>query len=689
MRKLLSSILSAALLLAGGPGTQAFAQEITRPVVPVSAAGAGSAAAAVIAPLSGSLSVANAAPVASLPLSISAPSATTLPMAAPSAAAFVAAPALPRAAAAAAAPEAQPEQAPAPASALASASAAKTDNPWHAAGALRLAAKLSQALFPETKPEPQLPADTPSSLAQASLDIDPARAYQTSPEDWRDETLYSIVMDRFAKSADAHPVGDPKNGLTRHGGDLRGVIEKLDYIKESGVTTLLISPLTMTVPEAYHGYAPVHFLAVDPHLGTMADFKELVAKAHEKGLRVVLDWVINHSGPVFEYADGKTQWTGDGKPGEVEWTNPLAPADLKAEDFTRKRVITDWSNPEQATQGDFPPNYRHFATDRTATQEKLIHIAQWWMKETDIDGFRLDAVRHVAPGFLPIFSKAIHAYAAKLGKTNFLMLGENSTGIDAEMKPFLDNGSLNTLYNYPASRRENMALHGAAPTKVLEDSRAASQSGLGSAADSLVRFIDLHDTYRFLLSDTPVQLLKAALGYLMLSVGIPLVYYGTEQAFRQLRGRLSPEGPDLPADPQNREDMFADGQYKSESSVGDKFDTTSPVYRFLRALGDLRKTFPALRRGEQYVRYSDAKGAGVFAFSRIYKRQEVLVLLNTSGQKRSADMWVDADITPVGTVLEDALNAGYKARAYGRNGGSRVAVDVPPYGVRVLVRPAR
>ena len=311
------------------------------------------------------------------------------------------------------------------------------------------------------------------------------------------------------------------------------------------------------------------------------------------------------------------------------------------------------------------------------------------MKETDIDGFRLDAVRHVAPGFLPLFSKRIHEYAAKLGKTNFMMLGENSTGIDAEMKPYLEDGSLSTLYNYPAFRRENVALHGAGPTRVLEGSRAASRDGLGGAADRLVRFIDLHDTYRFLLSDTPGGLLKSALAYLMLSAGIPLVYYGTEQAFRQLNGRLTPEGGDLPADPQNREDMFADGQYKSGSSAGDKFDASSPAFRFLRALAGLRRALPALRRGEQYARYSDPDGAGVYAFSRIHEGQEVLVVLNTSGSSRSADMWVDAGITPAGTMLTDALSPGYRTRATSRHGGSRVAVDVPAYGVRVLVRPAR
>lgn len=702
-----ATALLLALLLAA-PGAPALAQQVTAAAA-AAAPAAGSASAAASAS-----SVAPLAAVAPLPAAASGPAApipaltpspwnpagpTVLVAPAPLAPAAAAPSAVPAALAIGAA--SMPPLAPAVgAASMPPADGAATRAPpaevkaaaTSDSKALRSAAATAEKLAQDKQDDGELPppSDAVDSLAQASLDIDPSRAHHPSPEDWRDETIYSVVLDRFNKGEGDKPFGDPKSGLSRHGGNLRGVIDKLAYIKKSGVTTILLSPVTMSVPEAYHGYAPVHFLAVDPRLGTMADLKELVAKAHAMGLRVGLDWVINHSGPVFEYADGKTQWTGDNKPGPVEWTRTLKPVEFTAEDFTRERVITNWNDPVQATRGDFPPNYRHFATDRPETQQKLIHLAEYWLKETDIDFIRLDAVRHVAPGFLPIFSGALRAYAAKLGKKNFLILGENSTGVDRELKPFLDDGSLDTLYHYPAYRRENEALHGAGPTRALEDSQRDAQVALGvEHAGRLTRFIDLHDTYRFLLADTPAELLHTALAFVLTTSGIPLLYYGTEQMFRQLHGRLTPEGGDLPADPQNREDMFASGQYKSESSAGDKFDEQSRSFLFLRALSDLRKAYAPLRRGAQYPRWSDPAGPGIYAFSRISEGQEVLVVLNTAGEPRSADMWVDGGINPSGSTLEDALDPAYALRSWAApEGGAKVSVKIPAYGVRILVRPA-
>ena len=535
------------------------------------------------------------------------------------------------------------------------------------------------------------PAEAPQTLAQASLEVEPGRKYYPSPKDWRDELLYSIMVDRFSRGSNPQPVGDPKDGATRHGGDIPGIIDRLDYLKDSGVTTLMLTPVAMNLPAAYHGYAPIQLLAIDPHMGTMADFKKLVAEAHARGMRVVLDLVVNHSGPVFEY-QGNPQWSGqqDVPKPISEWNYDFKPADLaKPEHFTRAGVIRDWNDPQEVVRGDFPPNLRHYATDDPATQEMLIHVASWWIKEADIDGLRLDAIKHVAPAFLPRFYAEVRSYAAKLGKDKFLLLGEVSTGVDGELASYMGPKGLDSAYNYPAYRRENYALHGRAPTAQLESSYKSNLAAFGDQITGmLLRFLDNHDVSRFLRDGEYVGVLKVALAFVLFTTGVPLVYYGTEQAFRQNIGSLDPEqaGATYP-DPGNREDMFPGGLFKSDSSRGDKFDRTAPTYQFLSKLASLRKSIPALRRGSQYVRWSDPNGPGIYAFSRVYEGQEVLVVLNTAGETRSAEMWVDANLTPAGTALSDALDPAYAAKAVAPDGGgSKVTVEVPAQGVRVLVR---
>ncbi|MBI2362997.1 MAG: hypothetical protein HYV15_06415, partial [Elusimicrobia bacterium] len=132
---------------------------------------------------------------------------------------------------------------------------------------------------PEAMRRLEPPAGTPRTVAELSLTPEAGRKYFASPEDWRDEVVYSIMTDRFSRSKRAMPLGDPKSGVSRHGGDIKGVTARMDYLKALGVSAIILSPVTMGIPEAYHGYAPTQLLAVDPHLGAMEDYKEMVREA--------------------------------------------------------------------------------------------------------------------------------------------------------------------------------------------------------------------------------------------------------------------------------------------------------------------------------------------------------------------------------------------------------------------------
>ncbi|MBI4349343.1 MAG: hypothetical protein HY553_21065 [Elusimicrobia bacterium] len=530
----------------------------------------------------------------------------------------------------------------------------------------------------------EYPQDTPKTLAELPLEPVPGKAYTPSPEDWSDQAVYFPLIDRFAKGEGARPVGDPRNGRARHGGNLAGLIDKLDYIKNAGFTTLLINPIFVNAPDGYHGYSPLDFLGVDPHLGTMADFKRLVDEAHKRGMYVIFDLAINHAGAAFEYK-GDAEWEGMDKPRkEIDrWNYELRPHELKdPRHFSRRGVLNDWEDPDQKINADFPPYQRRFDTANPETQDALIKIAKWWIRETDVDGFRLDAYKHIAPAFWPKFHTEVAQYAANLGKANFLRPGEILTHDASEIANAMGPDGINAAYNYPAYLRDLNALQGKGAMRHLEESLRMTLSILGKAVKKMFRFLDTQDTYRFLSDKAPEGALWAALGYVVFSAGIPLVYYGTEQALRQAHvGHY---------DPRNREDLFPDGQYKSESSAGDKFDEASPVFLHLQKLLSARRDIPALRRGEQYVRWVDQYGPGIYAFSRIYDGEEVVVLLNSASETRSATMFVDATLSPPGTQLTDVLQTEpYRVTTFPFAGaGSQVAVSVPAYGVRVLRRPA-
>ena len=531
------------------------------------------------------------------------------------------------------------------------------------------------------KDVPPVPAGAPDSVAGISLAPAPGVRYTASPTDWRKEIIYSIILDRFARAEPHQSWGDPRSATSRHGGNIRGVIEKLDYLQGMGVTTLLINPLYLTLPSAYHNYWPLHFMAVDPHLGTMADMQEFVAAAHKRGMKIVLDMVFNHSGPVIEYNEG---YKFSREPKTVkDWKYPLKPSELaEPENFHRRGSIDNWDDPEQMKHGDFPGGLNQLATERPETQDILLKIAKWWLQQTDVDGFRLDTYQHVDPSFWTRFFAETREYAAKLGKNNFLILGEIYHGDPRVLAPELGAGRLDAVFNYPAYFKNDEALHGEAPTSALEDGFNFVRSVLGGMIHRLVNFFDNQDKPRFLRAGDPVALSRVALAYTLMSVGIPFIYYGTEQAFRP-----APSKTDLGLDAY-REDMFQGGEFRSADSKGDDFNTESLLYKHLRELTAARAAHPALSVGEQYSRWSDPTGPGIHAFSRISGDEEVVVIVNTSGATRSAEMWVDAGLTPAGTKLTDELDRSYQVSAHAPGGGagSKISVEVPPHGVRLMVR---
>ncbi|MBI4372087.1 MAG: hypothetical protein HY552_07295 [Elusimicrobia bacterium] len=536
------------------------------------------------------------------------------------------------------------------------------------------------------------PAGAPRSFAEASLETPKGAAFTLSPDSWLDEVFYYVMIDRFGRhvlrdaSGRVLPTtwGDPYDARTRHGGNLQGLIDQLDYLRGIA-TTIVVSPIVMNPPGAYHGYSSIHRLAVEPAFGTMADLQALRRELSQRGMRLIVDRVFNHTGPILEYVGGHEF----GMPKDIQRVvYPLEPVDYVRdiaairEHFSRRGDISNWDSTVQKQNGDLPGGVNRLRTENPATQELLLLEQMWWMLQTDEDGVRLDAYPHVARGFWDRLYEAGHAFAARLGKKNYLFLGELFQGDPMHYIPELIAGRLGAAYNYVSYYWNAAALHGRAPTRVLEESHRRLYDVLGGATHHLVNFLGNHDRLHWLEPGEPEGVLHFALAYIFTSIGIPYLY-GEEQAPRRVPGR---KWLDIEA---AREDRFYEGKFTNPAFARHSFDTQSPGYRLVAKLTALRKEYAPLRRGDQYVRWSDPHGPGIFAFSRIHRGEEVLVVLNSSSERRGARMWVDAGITPPGTTLVDAMDGATAVTARPVDGGSQVGVEVPPYGVRVFVRPMR
>ena len=481
-----------------------------------------------------------------------------------------------------------------------------------------------------------------------------------SPSDWRDINIYQIFTDRFfdgdPSNNTAHPGADyvPSAGNRVHGGDFKGIERKLDYIKALGANAIWIKPIHLNVGNAaYHGYNAHDFYELAPNLGTMDELRSMVAAAHARGMYVVLDIVCNHQGrridstdagfPAYNAAGYTPRWT-DG----TEYPPPFNSLD----DYHPYGHVDNYSDPTQVVLGELN-GLDDLKTETLRVRTNLVEIFKFWIELADLDGFRLDTVKHVEIDFWPFFNSEIRAFATAMGKTNFIQFGEMFDTTEAGNGRFTGTqaggGYANdTVLNFPLYGKVGSVFASASGnTKQIEDHYNAIPANYHP--DSwmrLVNFLDNHDVRRFMHSSGAngnTNRLQLALSFLYTSRGIPNLYYGTEQNFN---------GGD---DPENREDMF-DGEYEQGPSLGDNFDMTKGEYLQVARLNNFRRLYPSLRTGEHVNRWNDNDSPGLFAYSRrlMSITQEVLVVLNTAG---SAQTLTNRNtIYPAGTELVNLYN---------------------------------
>lgn len=518
-----------------------------------------------------------------------------------------------------------------------------------------------------------------------------------SPEAWRDQSMYMVVTDRFFN-------GDPTNdrlgynnfnlsdGRGIHGGDWTGLTSKLDYLQQLGITTLWITPIQQNF-EAYHGYAIINFFLPARQQGTLQEFRDFVNAAHRRGMYVILDVVCNHQADLIYYTDNRYDFRyPDGHPPEFVYVGrpnsnkPLAyPLELRDLSLFHHYGNVDnfddqGANPSHAELGDLS-GLDDFKTETSYVRNALIKIFKWWIANTDVDGFRLDAVKHVELGFWQTFPQAIRDYARRIGKTNFFLFGEVFDGSDQKVGRYTGTRgggpfALDSALYFPMYFTIQDVFKNNAPTSRIDDRYA--NNGYYDSPDKLLTFVDNHDVARFLNNAGPngTNKLRVALAFIHTGRGIPVLYYGTEQGFD---GRRSGDC--------NREDMFTNPYWVCDvSHPDDHFNTDHPLFQYIRRLNQIRVENVALRRGSQTQRWNNPQGAGLYVYTRRYGGQEVMVVLNTSNSTQTATPQVSTGLNPPGTVLRDQLSDATMTSYDAGSGITRVHVSVGPYGVQIFKR---
>lgn len=552
------------------------------------------------------------------------------------------------------------------------------------------------------------------------------------------EQFYFVLPDRFANGDPGNDTGgltgdrlvtgfDPTDKGFFHGGDLRGITDKLDYIAGLGTTALWLTPVFVNRPvqgsgadasAGYHGYWVTDFTRIDPHLGTDAEMKALIAAAHARGMKVYFDIIVNHTADVIRYAgqqsapayvtkeqrpyrDAAGNAFDDVAAGaqgafptlEAATFAPYVPTFASEADKTVKKP--DWLNDplmyhmrgdntwsgESVTYGDFV-GLDDLWTERPEVRKGMIDIYDAWV-DYGVDGFRIDTMKHVDAGFWQAFNPAImeHAKSEPVtlkrpgsdGTHEFFMFGE------------VYDANPMTLAQYSTTDKAPGTLDFAFQKQAVAYVLGGTKDGLAAlyAADDLytdadsnayqsVTFLGNHDMGRIGMFLSPAatgdELLKRdelAHSLMFLTRGQPVVYYGDEQGLSGFAG-----------DKDARQDLFASkvGEFNQPAIGGaqglaDRYDTGHPLYRHIAGLAKLRAEIPELASGAMRVASSDG---GVFAFTRWLPdgADDYLVVFNNATEP------VQAAVHP-GGGQRTWTGVGDTGGSVASDGNGQVTVPVP------------
>ncbi|HWS53576.1 MAG TPA: alpha-amylase family glycosyl hydrolase [Pyrinomonadaceae bacterium] len=506
-----------------------------------------------------------------------------------------------------------------------------------------------------------------------------------------DDVIYFIMPDRFSD-------GDPSNnnppkspglldrtkGRYYHGGDLQGIINRLPYLKDLGVTALWINPVYDNTdrlderemyPEtpggpkrpttAYHGYGAIDFYGVEERYGDLAKLRELVDKAHAMGLKVIQDQIANHTSPYHPWAADRP--TPTWFYGTVEnhlsnnwqkWTT----MDPNASEQTRRRNLEGWFI-------DILPDLNQ---DDEEVRRYLIQNTLWWLGTVGFDAVRMDTLPHVPRHFWRDWSAAI-----KREYPNVNVLGELFDGDPALLAYFqrgraghdrIDAG-IDTLYDFALFYAVRDAF--AKGQSVRKLAQVLAHDWLYPNPRVLVPFLGVHDMERFMHEQgATVEGLKLAQAFVMTTRGTPLLYYGDELAMPGA------------GDPDNRRDFPGGfpGDPRDAFTEGGRTPAENEVFNHLRLLARRRAELAPLRRGSLQHIYDEEQQT---VFARRLEGQTVFLIFNNDTKPATVNFkFSDAGLPADGGGPAGEHHFGYAVSA--RVTGDDVRLEMPPRSFHMM-----
>ncbi|MEG4811011.1 alpha-amylase family glycosyl hydrolase [Microcoleus sp. F8-D3] len=435
--------------------------------------------------------------------------------------------------------------------------------------------------------------------------------------EFRQETIYFIVVDRFYDGDPANNEGpnpelyDPegKDWGKYWGGDLQGVIDKLDYLKDMGVTAVWLTPLFEQVEAlfveqaAIHGYWTKDFKRLNPRFIATGDnpsinqtqetkdtvFDKLVHELHQRNMKLVLDIVCNHSNPDFS-----------GKKGEL-YDDGVKIADFNDDEdnwYHHYGEVKNWEDEWQVQNCELS-GLATFNENNIAYRNYIKSAIKQWL-DRGVDALRVDTVKHMPIWFWQEFNADILTH-----RPDVFIFGEwiYSDPRNDRSVEFVNESGMTILdFGLCVAIRAALGQGAEAGFNLIQDVLDLDHRYYG--ATELITFIDNHDMPRFQSLNPDPEMLRLAISFIMTTRGIPCIYYGTEQYLHD-----DTEGGN---DPYNRPMM-------------EKWDTDSPIYRDVRLLSGLRRLNPAISMGSQWQKYLTAD---VYCYVRRYRDSVVFVAMN-------------------------------------------------------------